>query len=387
MVNRAVLPIFIGFFFLLCCFEVQRGLADQTVMTSSDIKQRMVETVVPPYCTAYTTLNERIVQKLLAVQNESDERTVQTLVNSLLCAAKNVHDQLRKATEATEPIRNTIDEQITQLVHSISDQEERVRQSQEAVNQANGNIHHAQHQVNVAEAAVHDSQNSLNAANHALHEAHQAVEQARRCGMGRRRKRFLGSFLRELNPVRIFRNVIGKPLCSVINSGGIDNAKERRALTEGNLHQAQQRLHSHQQHLASQRAQYDTALAQHNAANIQLQTITSALNEQRAKQSLVTSLTKQIKDVEVHLSNVLGSSAVLQDEISRLVDFELVIEPLNNIYHEMLKNDIMKSFDFEISDEQSRQINTNLRKLTEILPRMPLNTLWNADTGKGCSYT
>ncbi|CAF1463745.1 unnamed protein product [Adineta steineri] len=313
----------------------------------------MVETVVPPYCTAYTTLNEHVVEKLLAVDIESDEAAIQALVNSLLCAAKNVRDQLHKATKATEQIRSSIDEQITQLVLSISSQEERVRQSQEAIQQANNNIQHSQHQLNLAQAAVHDSQNSVNSANHAVHEAEEAVRQARICGMGRRKKR---GFFEELNPVRIFRNVIGKPLCSVFNSGGIDNAKDRRALAHQNLHHANERLHTHQQNLITQRAQYDAAQAQHDAANIQLQSMTSALNEQRAKQSLVTSLTKQLKDVEVHLNKVLGSSTVLQDEMSQLIDFDLVIEPLNNIYDEMIKNNIMKSFGFAISAETANDI-------------------------------
>lgn len=382
-----MLHIFIYLFSLLCCFQIQRGVSDPSVITSSHLQQRMVETIVPPYCTAYTTLNEHIVQKLLKFNTKSDQVTVKSLINSLICAAKNIHGELRKAAEASEQIRNTVDEQIAQLVLSISNQEERIRQNQEILHQANVNIQHAQHQVNMAEAAVRDSQHSLNIANHAVHEANEAVRQARICGMGRRKKRFLG-FLKELNPVKIIRNVVGKPLCRVINSGGINSAKDRRALTEHNLRQAQQRLHTHQHNLAIQRAQHNTAQAQLNDANIQRQVVTSTLTEQRAKQILITTLTKQFKDVEVHLNNVLGSSAILQDEMIRLIDFELVIEPLNAIYHEMLNNSIMKSFGFEISLETSRQIHANLKRLTTKLPKMPLNEMLTANTRSGsiCIY-
>jgi chromosome segregation ATPase len=335
----------------------------------------MRETVVPPYSMAYTTLNERIVQKLLTADTGSDQATIKKLVNSLLCAAKKVHNELRQATEASEQIRNTLDEQIGQLVLSVSNQEQQVRQSQEAVNHANNNIQSTQHQVTVAEAAVRNSQHSLNVANNAVHEANAAVNKARRCGVGRRKKRFLG-FLKPLNPVRI--------VCSVVNSGGINNAKERRGLAEQNLHQSHQRLHAHQQTLAAQQAQYNAAQAQLNAANTQLQTITSALNEQRTKQSLVTSLITQLKGVEVHLNTVLGSSTVLKDEITQLIDFELVIEPLNSTYHEMLKSNIMEPFGFEISADTSRQITANLKKLTEILPNMPLNEMLITDSEVGC---
>jgi len=333
----------------------------------------MRETVVPPYSMAYTTLNDRIVQKLLTADTGSDQATIKTLVNSLLCAAKKVHNELRTATEASEQIRNTLDEQIGQLVLSVSNQEQQVRQSQEAVNHANNNLQSTQHQVTVAEAAVRDSQHSLNVANNAVHEANAAVNKARRCGVGRRKKRFLG----------FLKPVIRIP-CSVLNSGGINNAKERRGLAEQNLHQSRQRLHTHQQTLAAQQAQYNAAQAQLNAANTQLQTITSALNEQRTRQSLVTSLTTQLKGVEVHLNSVLGSSTVLQDEITQLIDFGLVIEPLNSTYHEMLKSNIMEPFGFEISADTSRQITANLKKLTEILPNMPLNEMLITDSEVGC---
>ena len=91
--------------------------------------------------------------------------------------------------------------------------------------------------------------------------------------------------------MKIFRETVGKPFCSVINKGGINSAKERRGMAERRVHETQQRLH--------------------NAANTQLSNMRSALNEQRTKQSLVASWTKRIKDVEVHLNNVLGSSIVL----------------------------------------------------------------------------
>jgi hypothetical protein len=118
------------------------------------------------------------------------------LVDSLLCAAKNVHDNLRKATEASEQIRITMDEQIGQLVLSISNQEQHVRESQQTVNQANSNIQNAQQYVTIEEAAVCDSEHSLNMTSNAVNEAHEAMEQARRCGILRHKKRFFMVFLK-----------------------------------------------------------------------------------------------------------------------------------------------------------------------------------------------
>jgi hypothetical protein len=78
---------------------------------------------------------------------------------------------------------------------------------------------------------------------------------------------------------------------------------------------------------------------------------------------------------------VLGSSDVLQAEMVQLLDFELVIGPLDIIYHKMIKNNAMDSFGFEISAETVREIKANLKTLTEKLPRMALNALRAADSG------
>jgi hypothetical protein len=93
----------------------------------------------------------------------------------------------------------------------------------------------------------------------------------------------------------------------------------------------------------------------------------------------VVSLIKQCKDVEVHLNNVLGSSTVLLDGVAQLIDFELVIEPLNSIYEEMLQNNIIESFGFKITAETAKQIKANLQKLAEKMPKMPLNEM--SETG------
>lgn len=99
MLNLNMLSFFIGFYSFIWYSHVQQGLTEQKTINVSSIQQRMVETVVPPYCMAYTTLNERIVKQLLAVNSESDEETIRILAKSLLCAAKYIHDQLHNATQ------------------------------------------------------------------------------------------------------------------------------------------------------------------------------------------------------------------------------------------------------------------------------------------------
>ncbi|CAF1021089.1 unnamed protein product [Rotaria sordida] len=322
----------------------------------------MIDTVIPPYHAAYTILNEKIVQQLLTINIDSNQTTIRTLVDSLVCASRNVQNKLSEATKASEQIRNSLDEQIAQLVLSIVNQENKVQESQQSVNQANINIEHAQQQVTTAENTVRDKQNALNAAEHDMHEAQKAVERARLCGR-RRRKRGFGKWWRkkvEKPFVHVIRQTAIKPVCSVINSGGIDNAKNRRALAEHTFREAQQRLTQYQQNLVHQRTQHTIVQTQLNEANSQLNILTNQLNEQKAKQIIITSLIKQFKSIEIHLKDVLASSIVLEDAISQLINFELVIVPLHTIYNEMITNNVMNSFNFEISSETITKVLENM---------------------------
>ncbi|CAF2516704.1 unnamed protein product [Rotaria sp. Silwood2] len=376
------------FFFTFWCLLAHLTRTEQTDV-SSRYKTQIIDTVIPPYNAAYTTLNDKVIQRLLTVNIDSDETRIRTLVDSLVCASQNVQSKLSEATKASEQIRNSLDEEITQLTLSIVNQENKVRASQESVNQANINIQHAQQQVTTAEHAVRDKQNALNAAEHDMREAQKAVERARLCGR-RRRKRGFGKWWRkrvEKPFVNAIRQTVVKPVCSVVNAGGIDNAKDRRALAEHTFREAQQRLTQYQQNLAHQRAQHAIAQTQLNEANSQLNILTNQLNEKKSKQLMIALLIKQFKSVETHLKNVLDSSTVLEDAISQLISFELVIAPLHAICNEMITNNVMNSFNFEISADTIAKILTNLQLLKEKMPKMPLNEIIVDDTNIHCTKT
>ena len=380
MLNENLLPLLVTLVCLVTVngFPVKRDVSGQT--SSISINDAISKIIVPPYRMAYTTLNGDIVQPLLVAGEESDPGTIEHLVESLLQAAKKVRNLLHRATKASEQVRAAIDEQVTQLVLVVSIREEQVRRSQAAVTQATNNVYYAQQQVNVAESAARNAEHSLNVANHEIHEAEKDVERARRCGLGRRKKRFLGNILNAINPIKLIEQAVVRPVCSIVNSGGIGRAKDKRSMAYQTFDDSRNRFHNHLQTFHNVRSELSTAQAHLAAAYQALQTIQSILNELRVKQSLVSSLTTKIKNVEVHLNTVLGRSNVLVADTAKLIDFELVIQPLNGIYEEMINNKIMESSEFEITAETARQINANLQKLTKKMAKMPLNTLTGANS-------
>jgi len=342
--------------------------------------QQVSKTVVPPYREAYVTLHEKIVQKLLNVNVDIDETEMKPFIQSLACGSRTVQQQLTSAADASEQIRVKVDADILTLTLSINVQENEVHQSQLAVNVALANIQSAQQQVNAAETAVRERETALQSAEHRLHEAEKEVEKARRCGVRRRRKRGFGRWWRkhvEKPVVQAVRHVVIKPVCSVVNSGGIDNAKSTRHMAAHTLNEARDRLNHFQQVLANQRNQHTQAQNALHAANHRLQTLTNLLNEHKNKQQLMGHLVKRIRDVEIHVKEVLDSSVVLSTTISELVDFNLVIEPLNSISLEMINNQIMASFQYGISADMATTVKNNLNILNEKLPLMPFNDVIN----------
>jgi hypothetical protein len=155
MKNQNHTPLSIHFFFVFLYYIIRLGQSNQ-VVDSSWYKTQIIDTVIPPYNDAYTTLNEKIVQRLLEVDIDSDETTIRTLIDSLVCASRNVQNKLGIAAKASESIRNLLDEHIIQLVLSITNQEHKVQDSQKSVNQANSNIQHTQAQIKLAENFVQE---------------------------------------------------------------------------------------------------------------------------------------------------------------------------------------------------------------------------------------
>ncbi|CAF3886505.1 unnamed protein product [Rotaria magnacalcarata] len=199
--------------------------------------------------------------------------------------SRNVQNQSSTTTNASERIRSSLDEQISQLVVSISNQNNEVRRSQQNVDQANINVRNAQQQVASSEKVVQDKQNGLNAAEHEMQQAQADVERARHCARRRRKRGFGGWWRKHVeNPVgKVLQQNVVRPVCRVLNSVGIDNAQGKRIFAEHRLNETRQHLHHHLQNLGNQRAQHAIAETQLRTANLQLSTLTTQLQEQQKK--------------------------------------------------------------------------------------------------------
>ncbi|CAF0808752.1 unnamed protein product [Didymodactylos carnosus] len=324
-------------------------------------KTKMSEDVVPPYTDAYETLQD--ILKQLSVVNTSQLLTNQTTVTALAsilnCQISNLTISLSTTFNASDDIRDELDKKLATAVASTSSQESQIKSIEEQVAQIDVSLQGAQNQLSAAQNALEGKQQELSRAEAALQEAQRKVDAARNC---MRRRKGIFSFL---NPI----------VCPVFNWGGIDSAKENRGRAEGDLARARQQVTDYQNTVNGYQQQKDSANAQLADARNRLQISKNTLTTLQQQRDLASSINFELKKIIVHISVLSSTSTVLKDAIGNIVDFNLLIKPLNAIYDELKTNQLAIVFGSPlITDDNIAKIKPILDKVISQLPNMPLNT-------------
>jgi len=340
--------------------------------------------ILPPFQNAYKMLQERVLNELLNVNLESlvdNDDAVSQLASKLDCGAQNSFKQLEKAVIASNNLRQTIDGQLLTVINSIGSKESEITRTQSQIQTADKNVEGLVVLLKIAEEAVQQNLVAVQQAENEVRAAEDAVEEARKCFGKRslRKKRgWFSSITKPIfKPIGSVLNVIAKPLCSVINSGGIDNAKDRRGRAHTNLNSAQQEAARYRNELAARQQEKSILEGQLNGLITTLGTSKQALTELQRERDITITLNEQLKRAVYQLQSSLTASSVLQDVMKNLIDFNWLIAPLNAIQETMMNNHVMASFG-QITSQQMAKIKQTVEQVIAILPNMPWNTNWDA---------
>ncbi|UJR17428.1 hypothetical protein I4U23_004323 [Adineta vaga] len=335
----------------------------------------MSESVVPAYKAAYTILQENVLNPLLIDVTKYDETAVNQLVQNLTCAVQNFYNEVNKAINDSQKLRVEIDQKVVDVVAAVSAKEGEITGKQGEIQQKTIEIEGVQAQLNTAVQGLRDKQQGLANAENALRIAQEKVDKARNClGGKRRRKRLIGKIFKPIR--KIIDKVIEKPICSVVNSGGIDNAKDARHNAEQQLQSAQQQVNNVRQQLSSLQAQKSSLEAALKQLQTQLQELQSALSILNNVQNTTATINYDLKRVIDHISKIWDASSVLYTTIANLINFDLLISPLNEIYTELTKGNVLVNTSVNvISDATLTQVKQSLDQLANTLPQMPFSTL------------
>jgi hypothetical protein len=345
--SRITIPPILCLLFFFCIGWVHGDLKHQS-STDTWYQTWINNSVVSPFLTAYTTLNNKIINKILLVNPDSDEETIKSLIDLLKCRYDTVHTQLRRSNDATEQIRSSLEHQQTILLRKKNSQENLVRSKEKDLRESNINLEHAEKQIKDAEIVTNDYQSSVNSANRDVQAAQNAVDKSNDCKRRRRKRRFLG-------------------LCGLLNWKGSNNANERLSLAMHTKHKAQHRLNYQQQILTNKRFRHKVAGSQLKTATAQLHTSQLKLNQTQILFKRMGSFAQRFKAIETYLREISGASTNFKDQLMTLVDFENVIDPLNHIYQEMVNNNLINLNNNNISTETIQSTSENLEKVKETI--------------------
>jgi hypothetical protein len=86
----------------------------------------------------------------------------------------------------------------------------------------------------------------------------------------------------------------------------------------------------------------------------------------------ISNVLNQFLLVRVHLSSVLVSSEALKTAPKRLLDFNLVVEPLQRLAEQMIRDQLMPSFHFQIAADTIARVDRIFDRLSAKLDNLPL---------------
>lgn len=148
-----------------------------------------------------------------------------------------------------------------------------------------------------------------------------------------RQKRLFGSITR---PIKNVYNSSKKPPCDVINNGAVDRAYE-------GCRNEEQQLRNTQQRLSLLRGSTNNLRASLTQWQSESQNSKSSLTELQEIQDSVSSINMDFNMVTNHITNIWDAFSVLYTVATYLMNFELLIIPLNAIYEELTKENLLKN--------------------------------------------
>jgi chromosome segregation ATPase len=260
-------------------------------------KDEVQKNVVPSYIQAYNDLQNGVLNELLTINVASlDDTIVAQLVSRLYCSVRKIYNSLQQSVLASEKLQVDVN---TRLISSVAQEgayEQDIRDKEAEIVQTDITLTSALAQLVLAEQAVIEKQHVVAAADQAVRNAEEDVEKARKC---RGKRSWLSKITRPITrPIEnIVKDVIIKPVCSIINEGGIDNAKSRRGDAQNQLASARNQEQYYRQVVAEKQALKANLQGQLNQLRSSLVNVQAALQTLQSELATTININAQVDQV------------------------------------------------------------------------------------------
>jgi hypothetical protein len=260
-------------------------------------KDEVQKNVVPSYIQAYNDLQNGVLNELLTINVASlDDTIVAQLVSRLYCSVRKIYNSLQQSVLASEKLQVDVN---TRLISSVAQEgayEQDIRDKEAEIVQTDITLTSALAQLVLAEQAVIEKQHVVAASDQAVRNAEEDVEKARKC---RGKRSWLSKITRPITrPIEnIVKDVIIKPVCSIINEGGIDNAKSRRGDAQNQLASARNQEQYYRQVVAEKQALKANLQGQLNQLRSSLVNVQAALQTLQSELATTININAQVDQV------------------------------------------------------------------------------------------
>ena len=357
---------------------------------------------VPSFQSVYTTLQQNILDKLLVVDSDSlitDNSALMAFISNLHCEVESLLNYLDTSITISKNIRVKVDHKLATIMNDISIKENEIAHVHDQIQELNEKIQDKQSEISLAEQSVRQAEDLVAKAEKALAHAEKEAQNAELCaGLIGRRRRFLGGVWNSIQnsvvkPVASAVNTMGgaiesavntatgavvdnvvKPVCSVVNVQQLDGARRNVENKKNELSLRRDQLQTLKNGLNSMKNDlviYNTEL--HNL-NYQLNQLQGSLVALPNEQHIIVSINEKLTDVAGHIRAAFDGSISFLDAMTKAIDSDSIVKPLNAIYDELQENNVMKPFNAaKISMEQINRAKINLQALIAFTANIALN--------------
>ncbi|CAF1212141.1 unnamed protein product [Rotaria magnacalcarata] len=322
---------------------------------------RLLELVVPPYKAAYTILQQYIVNPFLKDLSTDNETAIKEVISDLTCAVQYVGGALNAAINSSQKLRIEVNQKLVDTASAISAKEKEISSMQ-------GEIQHEASEIKVVkvklvtdeQSANEKEQGVINAENN-VHSLQEKVEDVRDCLFKNQRRKSV---------VFSTRSDCG----NIVNSVKIENADRVLNNAEEKLQNSQIKIDDERQQLSTLQGQQNNSekelsVSRHELRELQLTYI--VLQELNNSTAIIS---QDLKMVTSHITKTWSGSELLYTTINNLMNFDRLINPLNEVYKVFERKHLLQNIRFSmVSDLTLTQVKHSFKTTAKLIPQMPLN--------------
>ncbi|CAF3137704.1 unnamed protein product [Rotaria socialis] len=330
-------------------------------ITKTWYDMRLLELVVPPYKAAYTILQQYIVNPFLKDLSTDNETATKEVISDLTCAVQYIRGALNAAINSSQKLRSEVDQKRVDAAAAISAKEREISSTQGEIQHEASEIKVVKAQVATDEQGVNEKEQGVINAENNVHTVQEKVDYVEDCLFKKQRRKSV-----------VFSAI--SDCGNIVNSVKIENADRALHNAEENLQNSQIKIDDERQQLSSLQGQQNNSKKELSALQHELRELQLTYIVLHELNNSTATISQDLKMVTSHITKIWSGSELLYTTINDLMNFDRLINPLNEVYKVFERKHLLQNIPFSmVSDLTLTQVKHSFKTTAKLIPQMPLN--------------